>query len=84
MRKIGHLEEGASDIYTSFHPHELDRTCSHVDGSKVDDYLRDGTDRESDGLTAEARDFEEGQRYLPCHYFEYVGVLSSGTYVNRS
>lgn len=90
MQKIGHLEEeddgsgGTSDVFTSFHPHELDKNISHVENEGGNDRFsreEDEMNAGEPGEVAEARKIPTEQRYLPCHYFDYIGGSSTGAYV---
>ncbi|KAL9620248.1 MAG: hypothetical protein Q9160_005257, partial [Pyrenula sp. 1 TL-2023] len=81
MEKIGRLEEDTSNVYTSFHPYDLDKNCSHFDSDNKDNPPKGGSSHESDDVVAEARKQAKDRRYLPCHYFDYIGGSSTGALI---
>lgn len=92
MQKIGSREEDDAEVFTSFHPHEFDKNCSRVGRRAVTDNTNDIFDRARNSLNndratdevVEARKAPKEQRYLPCHYFDYIGGSSTGAYVYYS
>ena len=90
MQKIGHLEEqdpylsGEKEphhVCSSFSPHAVAPNCCHAQGNGATGPGSDNSNEDLELSEIQERRRPKEQRYLPCHYFDYIGGSSTGAYV---
>lgn len=68
--------------YHSFDPQDYPRECCHIPPTSDEARIPANVDREDrdHGI----RGLAAGKRFLPCHYFDYIGGTSTGGYESSS